>query len=131
MSLGGPTSAALDNAVSAWGNAGIKVALAAGNESTDANNSSPYRVNGDTIYSVSAIDSSDKFAYFSNYRNPPIDFATPGVRIVSTVPEGYASYSGTSMASPHVSGILIWGLPKNGGASIGDPDGNADITGIK
>ncbi|WP_057939882.1 S8 family serine peptidase [Algoriphagus resistens] len=131
MSLGGPVSTALDNAVTALGNAGIKVALAAGNESEDANYSSPARVNGNNIYTISAIDSLDKFANFSNYGNPPIDFAAPGVGIISTVPGGYATYSGTSMASPHVCGILIWGTPQNGGASIEDPDGDADKIAIK
>ncbi|MEB2783829.1 S8 family serine peptidase [Algoriphagus persicinus] len=131
MSLGGPASTALDNAVRALGIAEVKVALAAGNDGANANNSSPARANGDNIYTVSAIDSSDRFAYFSNYGNPPIDFAAPGVGVLSTVPGGYASYSGTSMASPHVCGLLIWGTPKNGGTAIGDPDGTADIIAVK
>lgn len=131
MSLGGPVSSALDAAVVALGGAGVKVALAAGNESDDANNHSPARANGTNIYTVSAIDSSDRFASFSNYGNPPIDFAAPGVGVLSTVPGGYASYSGTSMASPHVCGLLIWGIPSNGGTAIGDPDGNSDIIAIR
>jgi len=131
MSLGGPVSSALDAAVVALGGAGVKVALAAGNESDDANNHSPARANGTNIYTVSAIDSSDRFASFSNYGNPPIDFAAPGVGVLSTVPGGYASYSGTSMASPHVCGLLIWGTPGNGGIAIGDPDGNSDIIAIR
>lgn len=131
MSLGGPASAALDAAVVALGGAGVNVALAAGNESSNANGSSPARVNGDNIYTVSAIDSSDRFASFSNYGNPPIDFAAPGVGVLSTVPGGYASYSGTSMASPHVCGLLIWGTPRNGGTAIGDTDGTPDIIAIR
>ncbi|MEN2282289.1 S8 family peptidase [Algoriphagus sp. SE2] len=131
MSLGGPVSTALDAAVEALGASGIKVALAAGNESDDANNHSPARANGPNIYTVSAINSNDVYASFSNYGNPPIDFAAPGVGVLSTVPGGYASYSGTSMASPHVCGLLIWGTPRNGGAVIGDPDGNVDQVAIK
>ena len=132
MSLGGPVSAALDNAVIALGASGVKVALAAGNESDDANNHSPARAEGTNIYTVSAVNSSDVYASFSNYGNPPIDFAAPGVGVLSTVPGGgYASYSGTSMASPHVCGLLIWGNPRNGGAVIGDPDGNVDQVAIK
>jgi subtilisin family serine protease len=131
MSLGGPVSDALDAAVEALGASGVKVALAAGNESDDANNHSPARANGPNIYTVSAINSSDTYASFSNYGNPPIDFAAPGVGVLSTVPGGYASYSGTSMASPHVCGILIWGTPRNGGAVIGDPDGAVDQVAIK
>lgn len=131
MSLGGPVSDALDAAVVALGNAGVKVALAAGNESSDANYSSPARANGTNIYTVSAIDSNDNFAYFSNFGNPPIDFAAPGVGVLSTVPGGYASYSGTSMASPHVCGLLLYGTPGNGGTANNDPDGNADIIAVK
>lgn len=131
MSLGGPVSSALDAAVEALGANGVKVALAAGNESDDANNHSPARANGPNIYTVSAVNSSDTYASFSNYGNPPIDFAAPGVGVLSTVPGGYASYSGTSMASPHVCGLLIWGTPRNGGAVIGDPDGTVDQVAIK
>lgn len=131
MSLGGPPSDALDAAVEALASSGIKIALAAGNESSDANNSSPARANGPNIYTVSAVNSSDVYASFSNYGNPPIDFAAPGVGVLSTVPGGYASYSGTSMASPHVCGILIWNNPRNGGPVTGDPDGTIDQVAIK
>lgn len=126
MSLGGPVSAALDAAVVALASSGVKVALAAGNESDNANNHSPARANHPNIYTVSAIDSSDKFASFSNYGNPPIDFAAPGVGVLSTVPGGYASYSGTSMASPHVCGLLLLGPIKTSGTAKNDPDGNPD-----
>ncbi|MDF2157420.1 S8 family peptidase [Algoriphagus sp. CAU 1675] len=132
MSLGGPASAALDDAVAAMGQAGIKVALAAGNESTDAGTRSPARTNGTNIYTVSAIDSNDRFASFSNYGNPPVDYAAPGVGIKSSVPGGgYATYNGTSMAAPHVAGILLTGTPRNGGSAINDPDGNPDTIAIK
>jgi subtilisin family serine protease len=125
MSLGGPPSTALDNAVIALGASGVKVALAAGNSSADANNSSPARVNGDNIYTVSAIDSKDRFASFSNYGSP-VDYAAPGVGVLSTVPGGYATYSGTSMASPHVAGLLLLGNISTDGDATGDPDGNPD-----
>ncbi|MBB6328744.1 subtilisin family serine protease [Algoriphagus iocasae] len=131
MSLGGPVSQALDDAVIALGASGVKVALAAGNESDDADNHSPARADGTNIYTVSAVNSNDVYASFSNYGNPPIDFAAPGVGVLSTVPGGYASYSGTSMASPHVCGLLIWGNPRNGGAVVGDPDGNIDQVAIR
>lgn len=131
MSLGGPASDALDAAVISMANKGVKVALAAGNESQNANNSSPARVNGDNIYTVSAIDISDNFASFSNFGNPPVDFAAPGVGVKSTVPGGYATYSGTSMASPHVAGILVTGNPQSDGTANGDPDGNPDRIAVK
>ncbi len=129
MSLGGPPSPALDNAVIALGASGVKVALAAGNSSADANDSSPARANGPNIYTVSAIDSKDNFASFSNFGNPPIDYAAPGVGVLSTVPGGYATYSGTSMASPHIAGVLLLGPIKASGTAIGDPDGNPDSIG--
>ncbi|WP_425637391.1 S8 family peptidase [Algoriphagus yeomjeoni] len=130
MSLGGPVSQALDNAVIALGASGVKVALAAGNESDDARYHSPARANGPNIYTVSAINSTDRFASFSNYGSP-VDFAAPGVGVLSTVPGGYASYNGTSMASPHVCGLLLYGTPNNGGTAINDPDGNPDPIAVK
>lgn len=132
MSLGGPVSQALDDAVLNASSKGIKFALAAGNESTNANNSSPARVNGSNIYTISAIDVNDYFASFSNYGNPPVDFAEPGVSIKSTWKGGgYNTISGTSMASPHAAGLLLLGNISNGGNANGDPDGNADTIGVQ
>ncbi|MCS5490284.1 S8 family serine peptidase [Algoriphagus limi] len=132
MSLGGPLSQALNDAVIALGASGVKVALAAGNESTDANTKSPASANGPNIYTISATDINDRFASFSNFGNPPVDFAAPGVGVLSTVPGGgYASYNGTSMASPHVAGILLTGNPRSGGNATNDPDGNADQIAVK
>ena len=125
MSLGGPVSQALDDAVVA-ASSKVKFALAAGNESQNANNSSPARANGNNIYTVSAVNQNLVYASFSNFGNPPVDFAAPGVSVLSTVPGGYASYSGTSMASPHVCGILLWGNISPGPTVTGDPDGNPD-----
>jgi len=130
MSLGGVISSALDNAVIAASNAnGVKFCLAAGNESQDANNTSPARANGIYIYTISAMNSSnDVFASFSNYGNPPIDYAAPGVNIYSCyIGGGYTTMSGTSMASPHAAGVLLLGSPNSGGTVKGDPDSNADV----
>lgn len=127
MSLGGPVYQALDDAVLAASNKGIKFCLAAGNESTDANLSSPARVNGTYIYTISAMDNLDKFASFSNYGNPPIDYCAPGVSIYSTYKGGtYATLSGTSMASPHACGVVLLGAPKTDGYVLNDPDGKPD-----
>ena len=122
MSLGGGVSKALDDAVVA-ASTKVKFALAAGNESDNANNHSPARANGPNIYTVSAFAIGDKWASFSNFGSPPIDYAEPGVAIKSTWVNGrYNTISGTSMATPHLAGLLLIGTVKNGGAVIGDPD---------
>jgi subtilisin family serine protease len=132
MSLGGGVSSALDAAVLNASNNGIWFVIAAGNSSTDANNASPARVNGANILTVSAMDSNDRFASFSNYGNPPIDWCAPGVGINSTwIGGGYRSISGTSMASPHVAGIRLLGAVRQGGSVLNDPDGNPDPIAVR
>jgi len=127
MSLGGGVSTALDNAVISAAGTGVKFVLAAGNSSTDANNSSPARANGQNIYTISAMDSNDDWAYFSNYGNPPVDYCAPGVAVKSAWKNGgYNTISGTSMAAPHAAGVLLLGNASKSGTVNGDPDGNAD-----
>jgi len=127
MSLGGPASQALDDAVLAASNKGIKFVLAAGNSSADAKNYSPARVNGSNIWTISAMNSSDVFASFSNFGNPPVDYCAPGVSIKSTWKGGgYNTISGTSMAAPHAAGVLLLGNAKSSGTVKSDPDGNPD-----
>jgi subtilisin family serine protease len=108
---------------------GIYIAIAAGNDNQPARNVSPANANGVNIYTVSAIDSTDKFASFSNYGNDVVDYAAPGVRILSTFSNGrYAYLSGTSMAAPHMAGLLLL-KGKNfttSGTAKNDPDGTAD-----
>jgi len=131
MSLGGGVSDALDAAVVAAASKGIRFTLAAGNESADANTSSPARANGTNIYTVSAFAQGDKWASFSNYGNPPVDVGEPGVSILSTYKDGsYNTLSGTSMAAPHLAGILLLGQISTNGTVSGDPDGNPDPIGI-
>lgn len=126
MSLGGPVSQALDDAVVA-ASSKVKFALAAGNETDDANNHSPARANGPNIYTISAMDVNDNFASFSNFGNPPVDYCAPGVSIKSTWKDGgYNTISGTSMASPHAAGVLLLGNASTDGTVNGDPDGTAD-----
>lgn len=131
MSLGGGYDATLNAAVETAASLGIKFSLAAGNESTDANTKSPASANGANIYTISASDINDNWAYFSNYGNPPVDFCEPGYSIYSTYKNGgYDTLSGTSMAAPHAAGLLLLGTIKNGGTVNGDPDGNPDIIGV-
>ena len=132
MSLGGGVSDALDAAVVSAAAKGIRFTLAAGNESAHGNTSSPGRANGTNIYTVSAFGQGDKWASFSNYGNPPIDVGEPGVSILSTYKDGgYNTLSGTSMAAPHLAGILLLGPLSTNGTVSGDPDGNPDPIGVR
>ena len=131
MSLGGSFSQALNDAVIAAATRGLKFALAAGNESTSATTKSPASANHANIYTISSFAQGDKWSSFSNFGNPPVDFAEPGSSIYSTYKTGgYATLSGTSMASPHMAGLLLLGTPRSGGTVTGDPDGQADTIGI-
>ena len=132
MSLGGGVSSTLDNAVVRAASGGIRFALAAGNESDNANNHSPARANGANVFTVSAFAIGDKWASFSNFGNPPIEFAEPGVSIKSTwLNSGYNTISGTSMATPHLAGLLLTGGLRTDGNVFGDPDGNPDPIGAR
>jgi len=127
MSLGGGASTDIDDAVETLANSGVMVAIAAGNSAADANLYSPARVDVTNIYTVSAMGTGDLWASFSNYGNPPIDFCAPGVNIYSTYKGGsYTTMSGTSMAAPHVCGLLLLGSINTDGFVSGDPDGEPD-----
>lgn len=83
----------------------------------------PARVNGPTIYTISAHNINGVFASFSNFGNPPIDYSAPGVSVQSTwLSGGHNTISGTSMAAPHAAGVLMLGSAKANGFVTGDKD---------
>lgn len=119
----------LDQQVKNTAAKGIFITIAAGNDGKPAANYSPARANGTNIFTISAVDSLDNLASFSNYGNDVIDYAAPGVRVVSTWKGGqYARASGTSMAAPHVAGLLllVGSNIKTSGTAKNDPDGTPD-----
>jgi subtilisin family serine protease len=126
MSLGGPPSDAVDNAVIAMADAGVKVAIAAGNDGADASNYSPARVNHTNVYTVSALNSSGCLTSWSNWGSP-VDYAAPGLNILSLWRNGGTNtISGTSMATPHVAGLLLLNSLNSNGTACSDPDGTPD-----
>lgn len=130
MSLGGGINQALDDAVvAASSNNGVFFAIAAGNDGDDANKHSPARANGPFVFTISAIDSDDNMPWWSNYGTPPIDYAAPGVNILSLkLGGGTTIMSGTSMATPAACGVLLItnGQPAFDGVAGMDPDGTPD-----
>jgi subtilisin family serine protease len=133
LSLITTPSSSMDAAVVALGEANVYVTIAAGNNSANAGNYSPARANGTNVFTVSAFAQGDKWAFYSNYGNPPIDFGEPGSSILSTYKNGgYATLTGTSMAAPHLAGVLLLtGAARSGGVVSGDPDGTPDTIGVR
>lgn len=103
MSLGGQFSSAVNNAAKSIVDAGLFLAVAAGNEGVDAADSSP--ASEPSACTVGATTRNDTLAYYSNTGNI-VDVLAPGTDILSTWPGGKTNtISGTSMASPHVAGL--------------------------
>lgn len=121
MSLGGGRSEALNSAVrNAYNSIGVLSVVAAGNNGIDAQNSSP--ASELTALTVGAVDIDNVKASFSNFGSV-VDIFAAGVGIASTFiggPDQTAALSGTSMACPHVSGLALYLMGKDGVNSPGD-----------
>jgi serine protease len=104
---GGGFSQSLLDEINFAGQNDILFVAAAGNSSSNNDTSPMYpcAYNASNIVCVAASDANDNRASFSSYGQTTVDLAAPGVSILSTVlGTGYGTYSGTSMATPHVSG---------------------------
>ena len=117
---GGGFDATLGLAIANAGAKGHIFVAAAGNSfaNNDLFPNYPSNYNYDNIVAVAATDNRDNLAGFSNFGVTTVDIAAPGVNILSTVLNGgYATYSGTSMATPHVTGALSLYWDANPGAT--------------
>ncbi|MFZ9482469.1 MAG: S8 family serine peptidase, partial [Ilumatobacteraceae bacterium] len=114
---GGGYSQAMLDSINASGNANMLFIAAAGNSGANNDTTASYPSNyqctnggtrgWDCVVAVAATDSAGGIASFSQYGATTVDIGAPGVGVWSSVPQGsYASYNGTSMATPHVSGAV-------------------------
>ena len=123
-SWGGPGfSQALQDAVDRATKAGAIFIAAAGNDAADNDQTPSYPASFplDDLVSVAAIDNQGNLASFSNFGAKSVHLAAPGVNIYSSVKGGgYDTWSGTSMAAPHVSGVAALVLSREPGLSNAD-----------
>jgi subtilisin family serine protease/PKD repeat protein len=113
---GGGSSQAMIDAINASQTADILFVAAAGNSAVD-NDSNPHypsSYNHDSVLSIASTTDSDDMSGFSQWGLTSVDLGAPGSAILSTIPGGgYDSFSGTSMATPHVAGVAALVLSVN------------------
>jgi serine protease len=112
---GGGFSQALSDAITSSEEANILFVAAAGNDAydNDAQASYPSGYPHDSVFSIASTTHTDSMSSFSQWGLTTVDMGAPGSAILSTVPGGgYDTYSGTSMATPHVTGAaaLAWSV---------------------
>ncbi|MFM8520027.1 MAG: S8 family peptidase, partial [Solirubrobacterales bacterium] len=133
LSLGGGYSSSINLAIQRVFNDGVSVAVAAGNSNADACNYSP--ASAPEAITVGATTSSDARASFSNFGSC-LDVFAPGAGILSATQvstTSSASWSGTSMASPHVAGaaaLLLSGEPGLTPAQVASRISSSSTTGV-
>jgi hypothetical protein len=123
-SWGGPDfSQIMRDSIARASQAGVLFVAAAGNEAENNDQVGSYPANYEepNVLSVAATDNRDRLAEFSNYGTSRVDLAAPGVGIYSTLPGNhYGAESGTSMATPHVTGAAALLLSRSPNLSVNE-----------
>lgn len=112
---------------------GVKVVISAGNYKLDVNTFAdnigvyPARIDHPNVFTVSSYNINGSYSLFSNFGNS-VDYSAPGEGVLSTLPQNQYGYmDGTSMAAPHLSGLLLLNqIVHTAGTVQNDPDGKTD-----
>ncbi|HLE97915.1 MAG TPA: S8 family serine peptidase [Candidatus Thermoplasmatota archaeon] len=132
-SWGGGSATAIDDAITYAKGKGVTIVAAAGNDGSCTNCvSAPWKANAAKVIVVSSTDQNDALSSFSS-QGPEVDVAAPGTSILSSYNSNDASYSslsGTSMATPHVTGTLALVLALNPSFGYADLDSRIKTTAV-